>query len=425
MKDKINAYSLATVAALLLESWALLVVGASPQRWRPSMVVRDEPGARVLYETMIRTLREARSLSYTSTCSALDDSSSTYCIWLRKPRSFHVEQTNGTSLKSTTFLDDGEHFWIHWDGDRPTLLLDTEKSREEPRSDVYVKEASLAGTGSIRDRIALLGTAWLGLVLDPSIFHGYPDPLEPFIDGIRSRGTNRVADEECDVIEVSFLKARCIRYIWLSREDHLPRKIKEIVRGAETHVTIEEWSNVTVDGAIPPKVLSWSPPPGWRQWDLPKLEDSLLKKEQVVPDFEFRSARRGRIRLSDYRGQVVWLYAWHAGSPACRTAMPGFQRLHQDYRDQGLTILGFNCMDDRRIARAFLRAHGLTLPSVLDSSDGAARMLRRSLGDRLGIVPLNYIIDPQGHVVDGWFGNEQDPERVLAALQAAGLKLAQ
>ncbi len=264
---------------------------------------------------MIRALHEASSLSYTSHCSSPDDRDSTYRIWLKKPSALHVEQTNSSSQKSTTLLDDGAHLWIHWTGERLTLLTDTEKSHAEARSNVYLKEASQAGKDSICDRIALLGTAWLGLILDPSIFHRYPDPREACIDGIRSRGVNRVRDEECDVIEVSFMQARQTRYLWLSRQDHLPRKLKEIVRHAATRVTVEEWSDVKINAEIPPKVLTWSPPQDWQQWDPPKLGDSLLRPGQKAPDFVLRSARGGKIRLPDYRGQVVWLYLWDTGRP--------------------------------------------------------------------------------------------------------------
>jgi peroxiredoxin/outer membrane lipoprotein-sorting protein len=427
MRDKINPRSMTVVAGLLLESWALYVVGAAPQRWRPSMIVQEEPAARLLYEAMIRALHDARSLSYTSGCSdgKLDESFSTYRLWLKKPHSFHVEQTNSGSSKSTTLLDDGRSLWVHWAGDRPGLLLDTERSREEVRSDVYVQETSLAPENSIGDKIATFGTAWLKLVLDPGTFYRYPDPLEPYIDGIRGRGTNRVRGEECDVIEISYLRAQRTRYLWLSRQDHLPRKLKEVVRSAETRVTVEEWSNVAMNAGIGPRMLAWSPPKGWRQWDPPRLEDSLLRSGQEAPDFALRSARRGKIRLSDYRGQVVWLYVWDSGTPQCRAEVPGLQQLHQDYRSKGLVILGFNCTDDRRIARAFLRENSVTFPCVLDSSENAARVIRVGYGNRTRTVPLNYIIDPQGNVVDGWFGNEQDPERVLAALQKAGLELAQ
>ncbi len=425
MRDKINARSMSIAAALLLEGWALYVVGAAPQRWRPALIVKEETAARVLYEAMIRALHDARSLSYASVCSAPDDRSSNYRIWLKRPHFFRADQTNSASLKSTTLLDDGNFLWAHWAGDRPGLLIDTEKSREEVRSDVYVKEASLAGADSLRGKMAMFGTAWLELTLDPSTFYGYPDPLEPYIDGIRSRGTNRVRGEECDVIEVSYLRAQRTRYIWLSRQDHLPRKLKEIVRGADTRVTVEEWSDVTANAGIPAKVLTWSPRQGWRQWNPPTWEDSLLKNGQAAPDFAFRSARRGKIRLSDYRGRVVWLYVWDSGTPQCRQEIPGFQQLHQEYKDKGLTMLGFNCTDDRRIARAFLRENSVTFPSVLDASETATRLIRTGYGKKTGLLPLNYIIDPQGRVVDGWFGSEQDPERVLAALKKASLELAQ
>ena len=38
-------------------------------------------------------------------------------------------------------------------------------------------------------------------------------------------------------------------------------------------------------------------------------------------------------------------------------------------------------------------------------------------------VPLNYIIDKQGKVVDTWYGYEAGHKRALAALQKAGLKI--
>lgn len=428
MRDKINPRSVAVVAGLLLEGWALYVVGAAPQRWRPSMIVKDEPAAHALYETMMQAIQEARSLSYVSMCSRRDDEASSYRVWLKKPCSLRVEMTNvnnGASTEGTTLLDDGDHFWVHWSGDRPTLLLDTKKSWEEPRSNVYMKKAALAGNVPVSDEVALLGTEWIGIVFDPSVFYGGPSPLKSYIDGIRGRGTNSVRGEECDVIEVSFMNARRTWYIWLSRQDRLPRKLKEINRDADLRVSVEEWSNVAVNAEIPPKILTWSPPKGWRQWDPPAPEDSLLKNGQEAPDFELRSARKGTIKLSDYRGKVVWLYVWDAGTPQCREEIAGLQQLHQDYNDKGLAILGFNGTDNRRIARAFLRANGVTLPSVLDPSETAARLMRDGYGNRTRTVPLNYIIDPQGKVVYGWFGHERDPERVLAALQEAGLALAQ
>jgi hypothetical protein len=37
-------------------------------------------------------------------------------------------------------------------------------------------------------------------------------------------------------------------------------------------------------------------------------------------------------------------------------------------------------------------------------------------------VPLNYVIDREGKVVDAWYGYEKGHKRALAALEKAGFK---
>jgi hypothetical protein len=38
-------------------------------------------------------------------------------------------------------------------------------------------------------------------------------------------------------------------------------------------------------------------------------------------------------------------------------------------------------------------------------------------------VPLNYVIDKEGIIIDAWYGYEQGHKRALAALEKAGLEL--
>lgn len=99
--------------------------------------------------------------------------------------------------------------------------------------------------------------------------------------------------------------------------------------------------------------------------------------------------------------------------------MRHLQKLHEKYCDRGLVILGLNGSDDKRIAMEFLRENAATFPTILDSSDAATKV---SFGDyKCTGVPLNYIIDPQGRVVDAWYGYEEGHKRALAALKKAGL----
>jgi peroxiredoxin len=423
MRNKINVWITIAVAGLILEGWALYVVGASPEHWRPAMIVENDPAARALYEEMIKTIRKAQSLSYTSICSGPDGRTCTYSVWLKKPNAFRVEATNDPSTKINTLVGDGKWCWIYWHGIRPFLKVDDGEGHKKTQSEVYIKKPLPMGRNSIKNEIDLLGLTWYGMILDPGIFHGYTDPLESYIDGVRSRGAYHIGDQECDIIEVSYMKAQRTRYFWISRENQLPLMMKEILRLSENQVRVEEWSNVALNGLVPENKLAWSPPDGWQQWDVPGPDDVLLKSGQKAPDFDLLSADGGRIKLSDYRGKVVWLCIWQCGCPCCRQALPYLQKLYEEYQDKGLEILGFNCADDKRIAQRYLSENALTFPNVLDSNDKAKKVMLRDYSNKTQTVPLHYIIDSQGNVVDAWCGYEEGHQRALAALKKAGLQI--
>jgi len=101
--------------------------------------------------------------------------------------------------------------------------------------------------------------------------------------------------------------------------------------------------------------------------------------------------------------------------------MRHLQKLYEKYSGRNLVILGFNCSDAKKIALEFLGENGATFPTILDSSDAATKV--GFSGYKMSGVPLNYIIDPQGKVVDTWYGYEEGHPRALAALKKAGLKV--
>jgi hypothetical protein len=150
-------------------------------------------------------------------------------------------------------------------------------------------------------------------IIDPSTFHGYTDSLQPYLDYVKSLGVEKVGDEECDKIELSIMKHQRSWFLWLSKTDHLPRKLKQIVRVSYDLIINEEWSSVNLNAEIPDSQFAWKPPEGWTQWKMPDPEERLLKPGAKAPDFELASADGPQIKLSDYRGKVVWLYIWRAG----------------------------------------------------------------------------------------------------------------
>lgn len=262
-------------------------------------------------------MRQAETLSYKSNYRWESEGSElgrcTYTVRMKKPNHFRLETVNSEGKEGGTIVGDGENMWTFWPGDRPFYVMEDKESYEKTRSKVYMKEATPLGKHSIGHRTGLL-RAGMGMpIIDPSTFHGYTDSLQPHLDGVRSIGAEKVGDEQCDVIEASIMKGQRIWRLWIPKDDHLPRKLKQIVRVAEDITMHELWSEVAINTNIPTGKFVWTPPEGWQQWHMPSQEDMLLKPGQEAPDFELLLAGGAKAKMSDYQGKVVWFYIWRAG----------------------------------------------------------------------------------------------------------------
>ena len=302
---------------LILGACTYLSAGSavSPEKTKTGTdVFRDEPAARALYEQMVQAMRGARTLSYTAKHAfSRQDAIYGICkyrIWLKKPNHFRVETLNPDGSTQGTLVGDGDHLWLFWSGDRPRFGFEEGESYEKTRKNVYNTKKTPLGRHSIGHEVALIGG---GTIVDPSTFHGYTDSLEPYLDGAKGMGTEDVSGEACDEIEVSFMKHQRSWYLWLSQKDHLPRKMKEVVRVSEELVILESWFDLVVNGEVPDDKFVWRPPEGWRPWEMPDPEEQLLKPGTPAPDFELTAGDGSKIKLSDHRDKIVWLYMWRAG----------------------------------------------------------------------------------------------------------------
>jgi outer membrane lipoprotein-sorting protein len=314
VRKTIYIWTAVVLAGLVLESWAIYTLRLSGERWRFKAIVKDEPAAHALYDRMFETMRSAKSLSYEYSYSGPGEKPRRYLIWLKKPNYFRVEAFDGQGWRSGTLVGDGNNLWVYWPGDCPLIDPEDKEVPRESRSSRYVTRPTGLGRHSIGHVVPDLGRGMGMPIVDPSTFHGYTDSLQPYIDGVAGRGTDRIGREKCDVIEVSIMNAQRTWYFWLSQEDHLPRRIKQIIRGAWGNgVDVEDWSHVAIDAEIAPQKFVWSPPADWQRYVAPDPEGELLKAGEVAPDFELQAVDGGTIKLSDYRDKVVWLYVWRSG----------------------------------------------------------------------------------------------------------------
>jgi peroxiredoxin len=84
------------------------------------------------------------------------------------------------------------------------------------------------------------------------------------------------------------------------------------------------------------------------------------------PPFSGRTATGRAVSLANFQGRVVLMNFWASWCAECRPEMPMFERLHQDFAAQGLTVLGINFREGTKIIQRYARELGLTFPLVLD-----------------------------------------------------------
>jgi outer membrane lipoprotein-sorting protein len=311
MKRKITLWIVIVGFAVIIESVAIYILASNEPFEGP---FKDDPKAHALYDKMVESMREADTLSFTSDCSSPGNKGATYTVWLKKPNYFRVETLDRDSAPGGTLIGDGNDLWIYWPGERPFFFKTEERTDyEDTNKKVYMRKHTPVGKHSIGHEVNLLGAGIGMAIIDPSTFHGYTDSLQKYLDGVRSMGVDKINGKPFDVIEVSFMERQRSWYLWLSRRDHLPRKIKQVVRVRTNIIAYERWFDVTINEPITNDLFVWAPPAGWERWEMPRLEDELIKPGALTPDFTLASADGGTITLSDYRGKIVWLYIWRAG----------------------------------------------------------------------------------------------------------------
>lgn len=104
------------------------------------------------------------------------------------------------------------------------------------------------------------------------------------------------------------------------------------------------------------------------------------------------------VSLTGFRGEVVVLNVWGSWCAPCRAEADDLEQLSRQTRGEGVRFLGINTRDrDRAAARSFVRAHGLSFPSL---HDPAGELLLRFPPAALNpqAIPSTLVIDRRGRI---------------------------
>lgn len=117
-----------------------------------------------------------------------------------------------------------------------------------------------------------------------------------------------------------------------------------------------------------------------------------------APDFTLKDIGGNTVKLSDYKGKVVFLDFWASWCPPCRNSIPAIIALHKEFEsNKDVVILGINVGERLDTVQEFMQKENMTYTILL--GDNAV-----SRNYRVNGIPAFFIIDKEGNIVKNYSG---------------------
>ena len=131
--------------------------------------------------------------------------------------------------------------------------------------------------------------------------------------------------------------------------------------------------------------------------------DSVLTETSWVghlaPDFLLQTLDGREIRLSDYRGHVVFLNFWATWCGPCKIEMPAIEKLYREFRPKGFAVVAVSSdSEGAAVTRPYRDSLGLSFTIAHDPE-----ML---VGRQYGVhsLPVTFLVNRQGVITHQIFG---------------------
>lgn len=123
-----------------------------------------------------------------------------------------------------------------------------------------------------------------------------------------------------------------------------------------------------------------------------KEKNAVLQVGDKAPDFNVVDTNGEQHKLSDYKGQGIFLNFWGTWCKPCAKEMPAMDNQYNVYKDQGVQTLAINVGESDLKVNRFANRYGLTFPIAIDQN--------KSLLDSYNIDPLptTFLISPEGKI---------------------------
>jgi len=123
-----------------------------------------------------------------------------------------------------------------------------------------------------------------------------------------------------------------------------------------------------------------------------------------APDFKLDGQQK-QVKLSNYRGQIVYLDFWASWCQPCRKSFTWMNKMQSLYGNEGFKVIAINLDESRTEANKFLQQIPANFDVAFDPRGNTAESYK------VKAMPSSYLIDKNGKVIHsnlGFRGNDED-----------------
>jgi peroxiredoxin len=127
-------------------------------------------------------------------------------------------------------------------------------------------------------------------------------------------------------------------------------------------------------------------------------------------EIQLKDAFGNNVRMSDFRGKVVFLNFWATWCAACVVEMPSMEKLHRRFKDRDFVMVAINVQESDAQVKAFFEKLKLSFTTLLDVSGEVAT------GFAVNALPTTYVLDKEGRLIGAAIGPREWDSRASIAL---------
>jgi thiol-disulfide isomerase/thioredoxin len=308
-------------------------------------------------------------------------------ISVRRPDKLRIESSSKAG--AITIVGDGQHTWIY---------LSTVKKYIK-RAAVESPEASVINSGVLPKNLPDLTRSIKSVKLTG----------EETIDVGGVKIPCWVVETVYDKIplpEQEVLILEAVQTTWITKDHrlnlqstfaakiNLPGVDEPVEMTQSTHTT-----RVKLNPDLPESLFAFTPPAGAKEtddWTLPGITKPELEGKPA-PALKGKTLDGADVDLAALRGKIVLVDFWTTWCDPCRRELPLLQKLHGEYRDKDLVVLGVTVGEDQTVVSRFIKSAALTYPMLaLDEAAEGTTQIIAALS--LTSFPTVVLIDREGKI---------------------------